>query len=58
MQEPLQNLMVEQLWNLALEGVTGFSTFPLRIWTYIGLLIATFSFLYGLWMILQTLIGR
>ena len=45
-----------KLWNLALEGVTGFSTFPLRIWTYIGLLIATFSFLYGLWMILQTLI--
>ena len=45
-----------KLWNLALEGVTSFSTFPLRIWTYIGLLIATFSFLYGLWMILQTLI--
>lgn len=45
-----------KLWNLALEGVTSFSTFPLRIWTYIGLIIATFSFLYGAWMILQTLI--
>lgn len=45
-----------KLWNLALEGVTSFSTFPLRIWTYIGLFIATLSFLYGTWMILQTLI--
>ncbi|OEC89283.1 glycosyltransferase family 2 protein [Acinetobacter sp. YK3] len=45
-----------KLWNLALEGVTSFSTLPLRIWTYIGLLIATLSFLYGTWMILQTLI--
>lgn len=45
-----------KLWNLALEGVTSFSTLPLRIWTYIGLFIATLSFLYGTWMILQTLI--
>lgn len=45
-----------KLWNLALEGVTSFSTLPLRIWTYIGLIIATLSFLYGAWMILQTLI--
>lgn len=45
-----------KLWNLALEGVTSFSTLPLRIWTYIGLLIATLSFLYGAWMIFQTLI--
>ena len=45
-----------KLWNLALEGITSFSTLPLRIWTYIGLLMATLSFLYGAWMILQTLI--
>lgn len=44
-----------KLWNLALEGVTSFSTFPLRMWTYIGLLIAALSFLYGAWMIFQTL---
>jgi len=44
-----------KLWNLALEGITSFSTFPLRVWTYIGLLVAGISFLYGLWMILDTL---
>ena len=45
-----------KLWNLALEGITSFSTFPLRIWTYLGLCVAGLSFLYGAWMILDTLV--
>lgn len=45
-----------KLWNLALEGITSFSTFPLRVWMYIGFIIASISFLYGSWMTLQTLI--
>nr|WP_318382756.1 glycosyltransferase family 2 protein [uncultured Enterobacter sp.] len=44
-----------KLWNLALEGITSFSTFPLRMWTYIGLVVAGISFLYGVWMIVDTL---
>ena len=44
-----------KLWNLALEGITSFSTFPLRIWTYIGLLAALMSVLYGTWMVIGTL---
>lgn len=45
-----------KLWNLALEGITSFSTFPLRMWTYIGLLVAGVSFIYGAYMILDTLL--
>ncbi len=44
-----------KLWNLALEGITSFSTFPLRIWSYIGLLVAGLSFIYGAWMIIDTI---
>jgi len=44
-----------KLWNLALEGITSFSTFPLRMWTYLGLGIAALSFIYGAWMIVDTL---
>ncbi|MEL8622735.1 glycosyltransferase family 2 protein [Escherichia coli] len=45
-----------KLWNLALEGITSFSTFPLRMWTYIGLAVASLAFIYGAWMILDKLL--
>lgn len=45
-----------KLWNLALEGITSFSTFPLRMWTYIGLAVAALSFLYGAWMIVDKML--
>ncbi|MFO7915450.1 MAG: glycosyltransferase family 2 protein [Candidatus Krumholzibacteriales bacterium] len=45
-----------KLWNLALEGITDFSTVPLRIWLYIGLVISFLSFIFGSFIILKTLI--
>ncbi|MGV6874019.1 glycosyltransferase family 2 protein [Pseudochelatococcus sp. B33] len=46
-----------RLWNFALEGITSFSTWPLRVWTYVGITISGLAFLYGLILILDTLIG-
>jgi polyisoprenyl-phosphate glycosyltransferase len=45
-----------KLWNLALEGITSFSSAPLEIWTYVGASISLFSFLYGLLIVAKTLI--
>jgi glycosyltransferase involved in cell wall biosynthesis len=45
-----------RLWNLALEGVTSFSTAPLRIWTYLGFVIALLAFCYGAFIVARTLI--
>ena len=47
-----------RLWNFALEGVTSFSTAPLRLATYIGLGTALLAFLYALWIIIKALIWR
>lgn len=45
-----------KLWNLALEGITSFSTVPLRIWTYLGGLISLISLLSAFWIVAKTLI--
>ena len=40
-----------KLWNFALEGITSFSTVPLRAATYLGLLTATAAFGFGLFVV-------
>lgn len=45
-----------KLWNFALEGITSFSTLPLRLWTYIGLFISLCSFFYGSTLIIGKLV--
>lgn len=45
-----------KLWNLALEGITSFSTVPLRLWTYVGSCISLTSLLYAAYLILDKLI--
>lgn len=45
-----------RLWNLALEGITSFSSVPLRSWTYLGTFIAILSFCYGMYIIARTIV--
>jgi polyisoprenyl-phosphate glycosyltransferase len=44
-----------ELWTLALEGITSFTTAPLKIATYLGLSTALVAFHYGLYTIYKTL---
>jgi polyisoprenyl-phosphate glycosyltransferase len=46
---------VWRLWNFGLDGITSFSTTPLRVWTYIGITGALFSLGFGIYVILRTL---
>lgn len=45
-----------RLWNLALEGITSFSTVPLRLATYVGVFTAIVAFAWGLWIIARTVL--
>ena len=45
-----------KLWNLAIEGITGFSVGPLKLATYLGLAVALFAVVFGAQLILRTLI--
>ncbi len=45
-----------KLWNLALEGITSFTTAPLRLSTYMGMLTAGASFIFGAYIILQKIL--
>jgi polyisoprenyl-phosphate glycosyltransferase len=44
-----------RLWNFALDGLTSFSTVPLRIWTYVGAVFAILAFCYAAFIVLRTL---
>ncbi|MDH3355539.1 MAG: glycosyltransferase family 2 protein, partial [Chromatiales bacterium] len=45
-----------KLWNFALEGITSFTAMPLKIATYFGLLTAMVSFVYGTYIIIDTIL--
>ena len=44
------------LWRLAKDGIFSFTTFPLRLTTYLGMLISLVAFGYAGWLILRTLL--
>ncbi len=45
-----------KLWNFAIEGITAFSSKPLKIWSYVGILISLISFIYAGFLVIRTLI--
>lgn len=45
-----------KLWNFALDGITASTTFPLRIWTYLGTLLSSVGILYAIYIILRTIV--
>lgn len=45
-----------KLWNLALEGITSYTVMPLKVATYLGLIVALFAVIYGGGIILRTLL--
>lgn len=46
-----------KLWNLALEGITSFSTAPLKLMAYIGGLGTLMTSIYALYIVLRTLLN-
>lgn len=44
-----------KLWNFALNGITSFSSFPVRLGVYLGLIVSAVAFVYGVIIMLKTL---
>jgi hypothetical protein len=46
-----------QLWALAIDGITSTSTIPLRVWSYLGGLVALGALVYSVFITARTLIS-
>lgn len=46
-----------KLWNFALSGITSFSTIPIRLGVYLGLIVSALALTYGVYIIIKTLLG-
>lgn len=45
-----------RLWNFAIDGITSFSSLPLKIWSYVGVAISALAFIYASFLALRTII--
>jgi len=45
-----------KLWTLAIDGITSASTLPLRVWSYLGALIALSGLLFALYIVVRTVL--
>lgn len=44
-----------KLWNFAINGITSFSSFPVRLGVYLGLIVSAVAFVYGVIIMVKTL---
>ena len=52
--QPKQSL--RKLWDLAKDGIFSFTTLPLRLTTYLGVMISTVAFSYAGWLLWRTVV--
>jgi glycosyltransferase involved in cell wall biosynthesis len=45
-----------KLWNFALDGIAAFSSLPLKVWSYVGLMISSMALVYAVFLVIRTLI--
>ena len=45
-----------KLWNFALDGIFSFTLIPLKIWSYLGVVISFISLVYASFLVIRTLI--
>lgn len=60
--EPAERAAGASAWSLlrlaryAVDGLSAFSTLPLRVWSLLGTILALLSVLYGSWLVVRTLL--
>ena len=45
-----------KLWNFAIDGITSFSSSPLKLATYVGLVTALLSFVFAIWVTIKAML--
>ncbi|MDX2258519.1 MAG: glycosyltransferase family 2 protein [Hyphomicrobiaceae bacterium] len=53
---PVSRWRLRRLWHFAIDGIASFSTIPLRIWSYVGLVVSLFAFGYAVIFLVKTLV--
>lgn len=46
---------LRKLWNFALDGLFSFSTVPLRVWSYVGVIVSLVAFIYASYIVIRVL---
>lgn len=45
-----------RLWNFAVDGITSLSALPLKVWSYVGVILSLTAFVYAALLIIRTLL--